>query len=384
MPPKSPFPPSLPVSSVVRPVSEGGRRVLDLVMKKGSLSQADITRSLDLAQPTVTRLVQGFHQDGLVLIGDSQMEGRPGKPSANVSLNPDFAYSLGVALMGDVVSMTLMDFSGAIRGRRRTAMPGMKRAAVTASLRQFMEELIAESTIDRRRLVGVGVGFSGYYLNDSKLFNPKADLEDWALVDIEQILADVLGLPVTADNCGTVAAIGESLFGVGQRSPNFAYLHLSNGFGGGLITDGRPQRGVNGNAGEFGGVWAALPFLSYTNLEMLQDLLREHGRPFATVEDMVNAIDLATPGVDVWLERAAPSFTLLCSIITSVIDPGIIVIGGRLPHDIARELAGRVAPILGNRRGHPPPTSRVVAAEAPSEPVSLGAAVMPFRNAFFL
>ncbi|MBB6250988.1 ROK family transcriptional regulator [Nitrospirillum iridis] len=374
--------PALPVISVARPVSEGGRRVLDLLLKSDGLSQAEVTRSLDLAQPTVTRLLQGFQQDGLVRVAARQAD-RPGHPSVHVTLNPDFAYALGVSMLGDVVSMTLMDFAGRVRGQRRAAMPTMGRQAVLDHLRVFKRELIDEAAIEERRLIGVGVGISAFYVGQGRLFNPPAYLDDWALVEIEPILADALRLPVMVDNDGTVAAIGESLFGVGRRCRDFAYLHLTNGFGGGIIADGRPFRGHHGNAGEFGGIWT-MAGVTYTNLDLLQTCLRDRGHPFATVEDMVRTIDVAWAGVSDWLDQAEKSFSLLCALLAYGIDPGLIVIGGRLPPSIAQALARRITiPQATNRRGYPPPLPSVVVAEAPGDPVALGAAVMPLREAFF-
>ncbi|WP_145752875.1 ROK family transcriptional regulator [Nitrospirillum amazonense] len=368
--------------SVARPVSEGGRRILDLLLKSGGLSQAELTRSLDLSQPTVTRLLQGFHQDGLVRTAARQAD-RPGHPSVHVSLNPDFAYALGVSLLGDAVSMTLMDFTGRVRGQRRAAMPTMARPVVLERLRAFRRELEEETGIDPRRLVGVGVGISAFYVGRGRLFNPPAYLDDWAMVEIEPILEGALRLPVRVDNDGTVAAIAESLFGVGRRCRNFAYLHLTNGFGGGIIADGKPFRGQNGNAGEFGGIWT-LAGVTYANLDLLQTCLKNHGHVFATVEEMVQAIDVGWDGVADWLDQAQPSFAMLCGLLAYSMDPGLIVIGGRLPPSIARALADRiVVPVPTNRRGYPPPLPAVVMAEAPGDPVALGAAVMPLREAFF-
>ncbi|MEE3627496.1 ROK family transcriptional regulator [Nitrospirillum sp. BR 11752] len=375
--------PALPVVSVARPVSDGGRRLLDLVFKSGGLSQAELTRSLDLSQPTVTRLLQGFHQDGLVRLSARQAD-RPGHPSVHVSLNPDFAYALGVSMLGDALSMTLMDFAGTVRGQRRAAMPTMARPVVLEKLRAFMRELTDEAGIDPRRLVGMGVGISGFYVGQGKLFNPPVYLDDWALVEIEPILEEALRLPVRVDNDGTVAAIGENLFGVGRRCRNFAYLHLTNGFGGGIIADGKPFRGQHGNAGEFGGVWT-LAGVTYTNLDLLQTCLKEHGHTFATVEDMVQTIDISWPGVSQWLDHAKHSFGVLCGLLAYSIDPGMVVIGGRLPPSIAQALVDQiVVPQQNHRRDRPPPSPKVVVAEAPGDPVALGAAVTPLRNAFFV
>jgi predicted NBD/HSP70 family sugar kinase len=366
----------------MRPVSEGGRRVLDLLLKNGALSQAQITRSLDLAQPTIARLIHGFQADGMVRVEARQAD-RPGNPSVNVSLNPDFAYAFGISMMGDKLSMTLLDFAGCVRGIRVAAMPDMRRFPVLERLTAFRADLLKKAGIDPRRVIGAGIGLSGFYVGERNWLNPPSSLDDWALIDIEPILEEALGLPVKIDNDGNVAAIGESLFGVGRRCRDFAYLHLTNGFGGGLIADGKPFRGHHGNAGEFGGVWA-LTETAYPNLDFLQRCLREQGHMFATVEDMVQIIDVGWAGVEGWLEQAVGPFARLCAILAFSFDPEMIVIGGRLPVTIAQALVKQITiPSGASRRGRHPPLPQIVVGEAPGDPVGLGAAVIPLRDAFF-
>jgi predicted NBD/HSP70 family sugar kinase len=170
---------------------------------------------------------------------------------------------------------------------------------------------------------------------------------------------------------------------VGRRYSDFAYLHLTNGFGGGLIADGKPLRGRHGNAGEFGGVWQLVTD-AYPNLDLLKTCVAEAGAAFETVEDMVQQIDATWPGVEAWLGQAVQPFTLLCAILARSFDPDAIVIGGRLPPSIAEALAARIAiPAPTQRRSRPPPAPDVVVAETPGDPVGVGAAAMRLKAAFF-
>lgn len=357
--------------------------MLNLLLKSGGMSQAQLTHSLDLSQPTIARLLQGFAQDGMVQTAPRHAD-RPGNPSVHVSLNPDFAYSLGISMLGDKLAMTLMDFAGGIRAERSAAMPSMSEAAVTASLRRFKTLILKEAGIDERRVIGAGVGISGYFVGKQGWMNPPAYLDDWALREVAPILEDILDLPAVVDNDATLAAIGESLCGVGQRCANFAFLHLTNGFGGGHIVDGKPFRGYHGNAGEFGGIWA-LVCDTYPNLDLLRDCVARGGNVFETVEDMVQVIDTGWPGVDDWLEKAAPVFSTLCNIIAFCNDPQMIVIGGRLPRSIAQALKAKInLPRDGARRGIPLPVPEVVVAEAPGDSVAIGGAAAPLRSAFFI
>ncbi|MFN3229849.1 MAG: ROK family transcriptional regulator [Asticcacaulis sp.] len=363
-------------------VTEGGRQILDLLLKTGGLSQAEITHRLTLSQPTVARLLQGFQKAGLVRTSQRQAD-RPGNPSVNVSLEADHSFSLGIALLGDVLSVGLMDLSGRLRATRTTAMTDMSRFSVLSTLQRFHNDLLEETSVPPTRIIGAGLGISAFYVEPER-FNPPRYLDDWAFHDIAPIIETALGYPTLVDNDGTVAAIGESLFGAGRTSQNFAYLHLSNGFGGGLICSGQPYRGQNGNAGEFGGVWI-LEDEGYPNLDLLKAILTDRGQTFETVEDMVLAIDRTVDGVDLWLDEAEKPFSRLASLIAYILDPQKIVIGGRLPKDIAQALADRIripSPTL--RRERPAPLPEVIISQTEGDPVVLGAAAMPLQKAYFI
>ncbi|MDV6333057.1 ROK family transcriptional regulator [Asticcacaulis sp. 201] len=367
-----------------RTVSDGGRLVLDRLLKSGGLSQADITRSLALAQPTVARLLQGFQQDGMISVSHRNVD-RPGNPSVHVTLAPDFAYSLGISMQGDALIMVVMDFTGHILSVRSAAMPSMSRQAVLETLTRFKSELITETGIERDRLIGAGVGISAFFWEDGGLMAPNTHLKDWANVEIASLIEDELNLPVCLGNDGTVAAISESLFGIGRTVADFVYLHLSNGFGGGIISHGKAFHGFHGNAGEFGGVWNIVGD-GYPNLDLMRTCLAAKGHAFATVEDMVQRIDMSWEGVEDWLAQAVTPFTKLAKVLAYVLDPQTVVIGGRLPADIAETLIQRMdVTAMDDRYFRPYPMPQIVQSQISNHhAVAMGAAAMPLQKAFFI
>lgn len=369
-------------SPEAKPLGAGAKQVLDLLLKTGGLSQAEIARQADVTQPWVARLVQSFTRDGLVQISSRQAT-RPGNPSVNVALNPDYVFVLGIAILGDVLSVVLLDFAGNSRGYRSTPMPDMSRGPVLKMLVHFRDELVAEAGIPMNRVIAAGIGISAYFVGEGRQINPPKYLLDWAFIEIEPLVSGILGIPVYLDNDATVAAIGESLFGVGRGSRNFAYLHLTNGFGGGIIADGKAMHGFHGNVGEFGGVWT-MDGGAYPNLDLLKTCVEAHGPRFETVEDMVKMIDVSWDGVEAWLAQAVQPFSRLASLLTMIIDPELVVIGGRLPKSIAAVLADRIEltlPRMHNGRAYPAP--RIVISQTSGDPVALGAAAVPLQKMFF-
>ncbi|MDQ1094339.1 putative NBD/HSP70 family sugar kinase [Xanthomonas sacchari] len=363
-------------------VSAGGRQLLDRVFKTGVQTQAALSRDLDLSQPTVARLLQGFVQDRMVQLSARAAEGR-GNPSVDVRLAPDYAYAFGIGLMGDVAALALVDFAGNVRGQRRIGLADMRRAPVLAQLQRFRDELLAETGVDPARVVGIGMAISAFFTGQGRQMAGPPTLEDWTQVDLVPIVEEALGGPVTVENDGAAAAVAESLYGVGRECRDFVYLHLTNGFGGGIIADGRLFRGYRGNAGEFGGIWTVAG-MAYPNLDALLSLVRAAGQDYAGVEQMLGAIEAHTPGVEAWLDMAEAPFSQLCAYLAYALDPQAIVIGGRLSPALGARLIERIRiPRAPNRHGLAPPLPQLCIARTVGDAVTLGAALMPLQRAFF-
>lgn len=370
-----------------RPIAAGGRALLDLLLRRGPAAQSGLPRLLDLSQPSVARLVGTFAADGLIAVTPRAATGR-GNPSTMLALVPDHAFGIGVGITGDALSMALVDFTGVVRAQRCIAMLDRSRSVVIAALAEMRFDLIEAAGIDPDRIVGAGVGFSGFLVGEPPRFNPPGSLPDWVDVDLVRTLRPALGPSLLCDNDATCAAIAEGLLGVGRTTATFAYCHLTNGFGGGLVVDGRPMRGARGNAGDFGGVWWLLgrdrPHGSYPGLDRLHALVSRKGEPFATVEDMLNAIDPSTPGVDAWLAEAQEPFATLAFLLGHIVAPSKVVIGGRLPAWLARSLAEALdLPASPVRHDRPFPLPTVVASEVTGDAPAIGAALLPLQALFF-
>lgn len=366
----------------VKPIGSGGRAMLDLLLKRGTAVQASLPEQLGLSQPSVARLVNGFVADAMLKVSARAATGR-GNPSVQLRLEPDFAYALGAGIVGDALSMAVVDFAGQVRGTRRVPLVNRTRDAIVEQLRTLRAEVLAATAIDPERVIGTGVGFSGFFVEEPLRFNPPNVLSDWVDVDLVATLAPALGPQLLCDNDATTAAIAESLLGVGRDCANFAYCHLTNGFGGGLIADGRPMRGALGNAGDFGGVWWMLD-QGYPNLDRLRAHITDAGEPSATVEQMLEMLTPDTPGLEAWLLEAERPFASLAFLLGHIVAPEKVVIGGRLPGWLAKKLAARITmPPSPPRNGLPFRLPQIVARQVDDDASAIGAALMPMQALFF-
>lgn len=362
--------------------SDAERAILGMVLRRGPVTQTEIAKEIDRSQQTVSRLIARLIERGSLRQGDRVSSGKRGQLSINVEIVPDYAYSFGVAILWDALAVTLMDFSGKVIDQRLTAMTLMTHDDVAAELRRMLHELTEEWVSDSSRIFGVGVGIPGTFMRETGQVNTPYILEEWANMDIEAVLEDDLELPVWIENDGNSAAIGESLVGVGRWAKDFVYLYIATGLGGGVIINGEMIRGEFGNAGE---VAQLLPprIYPHPNLELLRKLICEHGLQVDTVSELVERFDPDWPGVDEWIARTRDSLSLIASASAALLDPEVIVIGGRIPLSLAEKMIPHIEIYDQRRRSDPRPLPRVVVAEAEGDSAAIGAAALTFNSYFF-
>lgn len=255
----------------------------------------------------------------------------------------------------------------------------MRRADIVANTCAMLDTA-AKEWLPRGALCGAGVAVAAYFVGENRLLNPATALDDWALTDFSEEFSQVFRCPVTIENIGNAAAVGEALLGAGREYRSFAYLNFSSGFGGGVILDGRPWRGTHGNAGEFAGVLKSANML-IPSMERLREMLVDSGVACGSISELVNSYDDNWDAIDHWTADIAPSLRALADIIGATLDVDAIVLGGRLPAALGRRLVGAIAMPQARfdelaRRGRARRAPDIIAARISAQSATIGAATL--------
>ncbi|MCC4597141.1 ROK family transcriptional regulator [Xanthomonas campestris pv. phormiicola] len=356
--------------------------MLDSLRLFGTVTRADLSRITGLTVQSAVRLIDGLAERGLVQIGASLAHGGRGKPGAAIALNPAHGHTVGYSIATDALSLALLDFGGQVRATAEHPLRSTEPAALLAQLREADAALLAAAGSGLGPRLGAGVAMTGFFVDGAERMNPPDPLRALGELSIGDWLAEALGLPVWVDNDGSVAAVGESLLGVGRQYRDFAYLYFSYGLGGGVVIDGACLRGAHGNAGEFAGM---LPgqCLERGTLELLRQMLIEDGVMMADVSALVAAYDPAWPTIERWIARAVPGLSLIVSAITATFDPQAVVFGGRLPRDLALRLIPQLRIDNQPRRGQARPLPVLLPAAAMADASAVGAATLPLKACYF-
>jgi glucokinase len=160
------------------------------------------------------------------------------------------------------------------------------------------------------------------------ILNPP-NLPGWRDIPLARMAAEKFGIPVTLENDCNAAALAEARYGAGRGHSIVFYAAIGTGIGSGIVIDGNLYRGAHDAAGEAG----------HVTVDYRSPVICSCGTP--------GCIEALASGAAVESDGSTPSEHLdelaawLGSIV-SLLDPGIIVLGGGV-------LGGQIGPPLLSR-----------------------------------
>lgn len=160
-------------------------------------------------------------------------------------------YCFGVDVGGTTIKMGLFDVDGNVLDKWEIVTHTENHGEnVLPDIAKAVEDKMAEKSIAKEEVAGVGVGVPGPV--DSKGIVHRCVNLGWDEFNVNDKLGALVGIPVMAGNDANVAALGEMWKGGGQGHDDLVVVTLGTGVGGGIIINGKMLTGANGSGGEIG------------------------------------------------------------------------------------------------------------------------------------
>jgi len=233
------------------------RANLGLVLRRlrdhGPRSRATLATELGMTRTAISTLVADLAERGLVRTGNIE-RGAVGRPGTSVELDGHAVGGLGAEVNVNHVSTMALDLTGAVISEHKLALDA--RAVSAEEVLDRLVELVRKTLADlaHRDIVPVGltVGVAGLVDRERDVLTHGPNL-GWHDVPVGDLLLTRLGdaFPITVENEGNLAALAEATPGDPARQ-DVLVLFGEVGVGGGIVAEGRPLRGRQGYAGEFG------------------------------------------------------------------------------------------------------------------------------------
>lgn len=227
--------------------------ILDSIRRAAQgLSRVELAASAGLAPQTVSNICRRLLDSGLILETGKETSG-PGKPRTILQLNPGGMYAVGVHIDPTLTHYVMVDAVGTVLESVAVATDlTLAPADSVQAMGARIAHIVADSGVDRARIVGVGVATPGPVdVQNGAVVDPP-HMTGWTHVPLRDMLQEATGLPVVMDKDVTASAVAELWAGPATSGSNFVYVYVGTGIGAGLVLNDAVVRGSSGNVGEIG------------------------------------------------------------------------------------------------------------------------------------
>jgi predicted NBD/HSP70 family sugar kinase len=376
--------PQLSGSNLQRAGDHNQRVTLHAIRVNGPVTRVALAQQTGLTPAAIANITGRLLKDRLILAA-GRMHGARGQPATKLVVNPDSCFSVGLNVDRDHITLVLLDFAGRVRARAAREIRFAKPATVRAFFQRAVDQVLTSAGIARSRVIGVGVAFPDDIAR-AHLPDQPGDYAAWAAVKVDDLLRDVLGVPVFVENDAAAAAIGEMQFGSGHRYRSFFYLLITAALGGGLVVDGAYFRGAHGRSGEIGwlhdrnAAGEDMQLQNIVSLSALYSRLADGGYRIASPRRLARLDAGARAIVDRWILESTEALVKSMVAINCLINPEAILIGGRLPAALVDRLAAALNDRMSDFAAQVPAIAPCARAITADDAPAVGAAILPFNH----
>ncbi|MBR1919849.1 MAG: ROK family protein [Spirochaetales bacterium] len=200
----------------------------------GPITRLEITNALNLTLPTITTNVNSMIQAGIIRETDEKISqlGGAGRKSRPIEIVPQSRYFIGTEIKKKYRIAVLTDYKGNILAEEKNLAYIDDYEGVIEDAAALILNLLSTGSIDRHRILGIGVALPGIVDPERGILLNMLKWE-WKNRNITEDISRLTGFEgkVSVENDAIARAISASLFDR-KRLDNFkyyAYLYVSDG-----------------------------------------------------------------------------------------------------------------------------------------------------------
>jgi predicted NBD/HSP70 family sugar kinase len=309
----------------------------------GPQSRSELVARTGLTRSAIRGLIGELVAADLVDEERAVPLGVPGRPSPVVHPSSERRVVLALEIAVDSLAAATVGLGGSVLQHRRVDRP-----MGHTSVEQIVDDLVqladalGISRPPADEIAGIGVAVVGIVRREDGYVVLAPNL-GWRDEPLGARLRDAFGgrIPVDVSNDADLGALAEWRRGAAVGVDNVLFLAGEVGVGGGMIVDGSPVIGVAGYGGEVGhipvdpdgvdcrcgsvGCWETV--IGEGRLLTLAGYPADGGA--SAVEAVLREADAGDPRARAALEQVAKWLGFGLAGLVNVLDPGLIVLGGR-------------------------------------------------------
>jgi predicted NBD/HSP70 family sugar kinase len=325
--------------------------VFALLRNGRAWTRAELASTTGLARSTVAARVDELMRLGLVApLGGGTSTG--GRPPSLFSLNHAARLVAGVDVGATHVAVVLADLAGEVLDRTSTALDVSEGPeAVLSWVTGTVTTLLDRQQRRPDELTAIGIGLPGPVEHSTgRPINPPI-MPGWDRYDVPARVQRDHPVPVLIDNDVNIMALGERSAAF-PSVQDLVFVKVATGIGSGLISGGALQRGAQGTAGDLGHV--RVPRADEVSCRCgntgcleavaagpaLVEALVRSGVPAKTPQDVVDLVRAGDRTAIQVVRQAGRDLGEVLATLVNLVNPGVVVIGGRMAGAGEHLLAG--------------------------------------------
>jgi len=321
--------------------------VLNIILKEGPISRADIARLTDMSPTSASRIVASLCESELIK-EISIIDKDIGRKGNYYIPNESAILSFGVEIDKELIRIGLMDFVGEFILQKTYVYDNSDPVETINFIAEEIKHIIQVNELEKACIAGICVGLPGVIEHTTGHVELSAQLK-WKGLKLSELLSDKVSLSVYADNELKLKGFSEYLE-IGEPAiENMVILGFGSGVGSALISKGEIYRGKANFSGEIGHTIVD-PFGVYCpcgNFGCLQTYIAEpfllaeasKRKKVASIQELVNEAENGEDWAEKILSKAVTYAAVAINNTVCTFNPDVIVLAGSLieNHPFIRE-----------------------------------------------
>ncbi len=319
--------------------------VVGILLDSGWASRATLARWTGLSKPSVAEVVDQLRGSGLLLERES------GSRMKEYSVDSGVVLSAAVSISVEALEVRIVDATGTVYGALRTPHSATASDHRPGHVERHIGEALRAAGLSRSRLRDIVIGVAASFDARTRQLRHAGSLPTWAPEEVAKLVARTgNGVAQTVvENDVKLALLAERRTrGIVDDDLTMCLIWLGPGVGLASWVNGGILQGASGGAGEISylsGGGSALA--DEIGADAILELARRRGQPGADGVDAVARAAKAPDDGDLaahdFLDELAHHVLVAAADICTVIDPGLLVLGGPIGEAGGEQLVSRVA-----------------------------------------
>lgn len=238
------------MSIVKRIKKSNASRILKYMFRTESVSRAQIAEDTEITPAAVTTTVTALIEQGIINdFGEIEQtdEVAVGRKRVLISLNPNYAYCIGIEFTQKILSTCLTNLKGEVIDKIVVKPSKKQSASITDEIIKQIHCILGRNK--ECNVIGIGIAVPGH-MDEENVRIITNEPTAWQF-DASRIRKE-FNINVICENNVRAMAYGEYLFQVKNTPENFVFFHIGLGMYCASIIEGELFVGNNYVAGEIG------------------------------------------------------------------------------------------------------------------------------------